>query len=55
MACDPELHYPELMMIAAMSNVDEEELIADVNMAHPDDPFPAGRADPDERQGRRLM
>jgi hypothetical protein len=54
MACDPGTHYPELMAIAALGAVDEEEFLAALNTEHFDDPFPAARADPDARQGRRL-
>jgi hypothetical protein len=53
MALDPEAHYPELMAIAALGAVDEEEFLAELNAEHFDDPFPAARADPDARQGRR--
>ena len=52
MALDPKLHHAELMTIAALGAVDEEDLIATINADTPDHPFPAGDFDPDGRTGR---
>lgn len=52
MALDPKLHHAELMVIAALGDVDEEDFIASVNAADPDDLFPVSFLDPDARQGR---
>ena len=45
--------YPELKTIAALSNVDIEDLLADLNHLHPGDDFLAARLDPRGRRGRR--
>jgi hypothetical protein len=54
MALDPKRHYPELMAIAAFSDVDQEDFIASINAVDPDEQFPAAAFDPDEYRGRQL-
>lgn len=53
MSCDPELHYAELMTIAALGSVDPEDFLNSLRMQHPDDDFLAAGLDPDQRRGRQ--
>ena len=45
----PDAHFPELLTLAALANVDPDELITDIIIIATciDEPFPASRLDPD--------
>ncbi len=53
MARDPDKHRGEYLAIKALMALDIEDFLHDLHAAHPTDPYPAQRLDPDMRAGRR--